>query len=532
MEGAFKGTAKSLGELYTYYARVGQTYPTLGKYVKYAIQRIGRQTHNYAASSKYVHQLSAAELMKEQRLLSEVFGVNLNLKGYSSKEDYKQIIDTLNNCLNLKKVYDRNIQLIKNTKGMKAVFSHYPTYFMHAFEAHWHEIKEKFNSQFPQHGVDAGVILKNILQQEFPVICEEGIRRMLDGPELETLKIDPSLRDAYKELLNFVGKIGQQGSIAQQIYQAYELDKIKEALIEEITGKNAWFNDPKKAFEITKGKIKENYHPRGGYSLEAIETAILSAVVSKIPNARGTVHHTGQLGAKADNILMFNIDTSLLEEAFEKAGRNRAEHITAFSRLGEKLKNLDDGFIVYSSDKNYSLNSSFYGYSVGKKANASVFINNLYQGSAQGNTLLGVINQLGAGAMAEGLNDGYELLLAQEVAFMLFDDYTTIGQADMSGRAIHMMNLNGIMVPLSAILSFLGDAIDSLDSNEIRKIVNVKITAPQILFKRNEDQFDWMEVNHATALDAWNAQRAHALENTKIEAHILRNFRQIVSNYL
>lgn len=109
MEGAFKGTAKSLGELYTYYARVGQTYPTLGKYVKYAIQRIGRQTHNYAASSKYVHQLSAAELMKEQRLLSEVFGVNLNLKGYSSKEDYKQIIDTLNNCLNLKKVYDRNI---------------------------------------------------------------------------------------------------------------------------------------------------------------------------------------------------------------------------------------------------------------------------------------------------------------------------------------------------------------------------------------------------------------------------------------
>ena len=91
------------------------------------------------------------------------------------------------------------------------------------------------------------------------------------------------------------------------------------------------------------------------------------------------------------------------------------------------------------------------------------------------------------------------------------------------------MNLNGIMMPLSAILSLLGDAIDKLDESEIRKIVNVSIKAPAIIFETDNDQRVWMESNNATAADAWNYQRANTLKNTTITAHILRNFKDIVS---
>jgi hypothetical protein len=74
------------------------------------------------------------------------------------------------------------------------------------------------------------------------------------------------------------------------------------------------------------------------------------------------------------------------------------------SDLGNKLEGIQDGFIVYSSDKNYTLNSKFGGFSVGSTgATAQAFISNMYKGdSYAGNSLLGAINQLGAGAMLEG----------------------------------------------------------------------------------------------------------------------------------
>jgi hypothetical protein len=47
------------------------------------------------------------------------------------------------------------------------------------------------------------------------------------------------------------------------------------------------------------------------------------------------------------------------------------------------------------------------------------------------------------------------------------------------------MNLNGIMMPMSVILTALADAIDSLETSGpegIRRIVSVNIKAPAILW--------------------------------------------------
>jgi hypothetical protein len=70
---------------------------------------------------------------------------------------------------------------------------------------------------------------------------------------------------------------------------------------------------------------------------------------------------------KADNILTLGIDSTLLEEAFERAGNNREKNIKALSELGDKISKLNDGFIVYSSDKNYTLNRGFSGFSAGQE---------------------------------------------------------------------------------------------------------------------------------------------------------------------
>ena len=89
--------------------------------------------------------------------------------------------------------------------------------------------------------------------------------------------------------------------------------------------------------------------------------------------------HSGSKGIKADNILTLSIDPTIVVEALESAGANRDENIKALSALGTKLSNLDDGFIVYSSDKNYSLNANFKGFDAGSTGtNAANFLNNVY----------------------------------------------------------------------------------------------------------------------------------------------------------
>jgi hypothetical protein len=56
-------------------------------------------------------------------------------------------------------------------------------------------------------------------------------------------------------------------------------------------------------------------HPRGGLSLEAIESAIFSMVASEAKD--GSSIHSGSKGIKADNILTLSIDPSIVVDTLE-----------------------------------------------------------------------------------------------------------------------------------------------------------------------------------------------------------------------
>ena len=530
----FKGHAKSLGEQYVFYQRLltdrdknGQLfYLNLGKYVSSTSYRILSQTKKYAADASAVRAQAQAEFSKEKMLLESKFQVKLSFNKYEGTAGFKEVIDALNACLNLKEVYQRNVQLIKNTK-MKGVFSWYPTYFMHAWEEKWPSIRDQFNRAFSKGG-EASVILGNILDKVMPDICVLGLQKMLDGPEVEHKSIDPQLKTAYSSLINQIGSVSQAGSMAQQIYQAYQLDELKKSLIENLKLENGKLY-AKNIKPKTKEIVSMQIHQRGGLSLEAIESAIFSQIGSQVKDAKSI--HSGSKGIKADNILTIGINPTIVAEALEEAGANRDENIQALSELGNKLSKLDDGFIIYSSDKNYTLNSDFSGFSAGSLGtSASDFLNNVYKTSTSVSTLIGAIQQLGDGAMLAHKEAEFENLLAQDVAYMLFDDFSTIGVvSENSGNAIHIMNLNGIMMPMSVILSMLADAIESVSKEEIRKLVSVNINAPAILYKEQKDQEEAFPGNsHA----AWEYQKQYALENTQITAKFLKNFKSFVQSIL
>lgn len=530
----FKGNAKSLSEQYVFYQRLktdrypnGQLiYPKLGQYVQNASLRILDQTRKYSADASAVRAQAQAEFAKEKALLQQKFGVAINFDYYRGSGDFKEIIDALNACLNLKEVYQRNIQVIKNTEGMKAVFSWYPTYFMKAWQEFWPRIKSNAEARFMKN-VPIGDALAEVLDRFMPQICERGIQLMFDGPEVESSLIDKNLKSAYAALIDQIGSIRTEGSVANQIYKAYQLDDLKESLTKEIEVKNKKIYAKQAKPKVT-SLISQSIHSRGGFTLEAVETAIFQMVASGVDG--GAAKHSGSKGIKADNILSFSIDPNLISSALENAGANREENIRALSELGNKMSNLDDGFIVYSSDKNYSLNKNFKGFNAGSTgANAAAFLNSLPNTTASVSTLIGAIQQLGSGAMLEGRNGEFEKLIAQDVAYMLFDDFTTIGNFSSGGNAIHIMNLNGIMMPLSVVLTLLADAIESINEDNIRRIVNVTIKAPAILYPSQDDQKDAFPNNpHA----AWEVQKQYALDNTQIIAKFMKDFKSLISALL
>ena len=217
----FKGHAKSLGDQYVFYQRLKTDgyYPRLSQYVSNASYRIYTQTKKYAADASAVRAQAQAEFAKEKMLLQQKFGVNIDFDYYRNQDDFKEIIEALNACLNLKEVYERNVQLIKNT-DMKGVFSWYPTYFMHAWQEYWPQIKSEFYQLFLS-GQEASSALNTVLDRLMPDICVLGIQKMLDGPEVEHASVDENLKTAYSSLISQIGDVSTAGSVAHQIYKAY-----------------------------------------------------------------------------------------------------------------------------------------------------------------------------------------------------------------------------------------------------------------------------------------------------------------------
>lgn len=530
----FKGTAKSLAELYVYYQRLSTDgyYPKLSEYVNYAATRIVGQTYRYSNDARAVRAMAQSEFKKEKTILSEAFGIKFDFDYYgdqkSDSRGIKEVVEAINSTLNLKQVYERNLALIKKTKGQKGVYSWFPTYFMKAWNKRQHAMLNKIEEEF-FHSRDLGESIEKVIDKEINDILLEGIALMLDGPEVENgiIKEHADLKDAYSSLLNYIGKIEDKGSVARRIYDAYEIDKLKQMMLQTIK------TDGIKASDFqwqTNQMIHKDIYQRGGLTLEAIEQAIMNQISKEV---NGKAIASGKKGVKADNIFSIGIDPEIIYEALEQSGRNRDENIEAFKELGQKLEGLNKGFIVYTSDKNYTLNKNFKGFGAGSLGvNALSFVKKIYGENAHTMTLVGTLHQLGDGAILEGKANAFEKLLAQEVAYMLFDDYATIGEADASGRSIHIMNLNGIMIPLSMILTLLADAIEEVENNDkfVRQIVDVRIHAEPIEFETQQEQRDWEFQNPDK--NAWEYQKELAIKQTNISAHFLKKFSNIVRQLL
>jgi len=505
----------------------------------------GRHLNQIRTISKNVEpyrRIAEAEKEKELALLREVFGQDLHIN-LQDKNDVKMLIDALNSVLNIKDVYERNLRTLELSKGgAKSVISFFPTYFLQVWGEQWEDIYSATCETFSKGGITVENALKKEINSRIDGITIEAIERMLSAKaEMKGMREYDKYNGAYRELLEAIRSVPKyRNEILERIRSIYQLDKISEDISNQLKGKGKAVTRSqisKKLKTSTKKPISVQSASRGGLTLEAIEKMIFNLVGDRVEVGRAV--HTGQIGnMKADNILTIGIDSGIIEEWLEEmaytSGSSRADNIERIRQLQELTQHADRGFIVYSSDKNYTLNQRFrdqFGFSAGSAISAQSFYDVTRNINKNARTFTGLLVNTISGAIMdnEGVRDHLANTIAEDIAAMLFDDYQTIGdfRGNTGARAIHIMNLGNIMIPLSVFLTMFANAVERAKSDP-EDFVKVAIMIPEIEFKTYSQQLEWQIRKGATPSDAWSYQRTQALQKTRISINFFREFRSFL----
>ena len=530
--------SKSLADMYVYYERLKEDgYVSLYNEVKNQLELQKGSLEELKKTSANLRRMGMVERQKELALLKQIFGQTINVD-LDDKASIKDFLDTFNQALNFKEIYQRNLQLLLTTDKKKSAISYFPTYFLQAWRAHKEIFIGKIIKEFEQTGTAIDILFENQLKEDMNLLVIDGIKRMFKAePELgEQAK---EFSDAYNNLIKGIGNLKQQGSFAQEIAKIYQLDKLSEnfrkAAREETKKRNG-----KSLLDLAYSKtfsdvVNQQMAQRGGITHEAIENLTIDILSKMKVNGKIKTYRSGSHNVKPDNIYTYDIDIKPIIEAFEeKMESGRAENIARAEKVNQYLKNVDKGFIIYSNAKNYQLSSDHFkrrGFSAGTTISAESYLEVMKNVNKNVRTFIGVMINTAKGAVGADadLHDLIVQNMAQDIAMMLFDDYETIGR-ELKGsgaRAIHVMNLNGIFIPLSFFFEILAKAIDEI-GRAPEGLVVANFTTPGIYYKTNMA----IQKDRENGISPWAFQKEKALKDTKISYYFLRDFRKILDKYL
>lgn len=198
----------------------------------------------------------------------------------------------------------------------------------------------------------------------------------------------------------------------------------------------------------------------------------------------------------------------------------------------EYLSKLDETFIVYQSTKSYTLSESFRGFSSGgarKLSAAADFIAESDPAMASRvGSYLNVAYNTGAGTIFSSrrgeVQEQFKGALMASAANMLFDDWVTIGHAQTSGaQAIHALAIEGVNIPLSALLNATGQAM-AQSLKDMESFIRVTVTLPGPATKY-ASSFEEAWAN-------WSQEAARVQSQSTFHVKFLSNFKSIISQWL
>ena len=521
---------KSLAQGYVFYERLKEeSDPELQNLYNTALHGVQQYTNFYQAPdlnrvSSHLLGMAQNELAKEQRALMSLFDIDLQLN-LDDPAAIQQLIEAFNKTINLKSAYERNVERIKTAVSKKQinVASFYDTYFIKFWKQKQDWVFSEIQKVFEP--TDAGMErVAQTLEQCLEEIVRLSLKDMLSSAK-DTGK-NRSDGSGYEDLLAIFDSYSGTNSLTQRIYNAYKMDNIKNYIMQEISNSGINLNGNNLMGQVS-SMVSKSRFSKGGLTLEYLENYISSALLSgTIQNegvkisVKGGSTHSGSSQMKADNIMTFDIDLSIIERAIETISSqqtSRENIVREINNLTTQLADIHSGFIIYSSAKNYTMSKSFEGFSAGSPVSVATMRN-----ITNDKTKMGAILQTIDGAVGKEAREDIKFSIAEDIAYYLFDDFATLGSDSQTGAtALHLFDLDGIYVPLSVLLHKIARAIES-----VRKVptslINVSIITPsKILYEKNSSQ----------PTDAWAQQREDAVNNTKISIHFFKDFFNMIKSF-
>ena len=392
--------------------------------------------------------------------------------------------------------------------------------------------------------------------------------------ELDNI-VNKSIRQAFKKMLTEVtsAKNKELYGDSEQWKQVYEISQqiehFNDYFVEMIRSKID-FSRIKNIFQNEAVNIQKKSHrgirkvidsPEGlnlksesksrsiGGSVEEYLMNILNSIgagASKASSSGSRVFTSEKI--KTDNVTLFNYEATidstqmsqnlvdlLNQELYNATSINNAAQIMD-SFYEKYLSQLDNSFIVYGSTKSYSMSDSFKGFSAGTSRKLSeaqaVLAEAGVSNSSSVEDYINVAYNTGSGAYFSGrraeVEENLKVALMSAAAHLLFDDWVSIGESPKGGaKAIHVLQLEGINLPLSVFLEASGRAMIEATS-DIEAMVKVNIKLPGTINYQNP-----MKVGHKSeVLAAWEAQANQAKNESTFSMHFLMNFKSIVSQWI
>ncbi len=500
-----------------------------------------------ASNGSRIITMAQAELAKEQAFLQQVFGVALKID-FRQPGAIKMLIETINACLNLKEIYERNRDLIKaiNADGsaQKGVFSYFPEYILQAFREFQENIKNDIIKAV-KNGSNSNDATKKFLNLYFDTkIIPLAIEKMFTVADVEKSGMD-KYKNAYKDFYRGLSMLPNNPYTAQ-LKSAWHIDELINELTEAIVNSKGTRGmsqklSQKRGGELAKLIRKHQVAYGEGVSLENMNENIQAMVSAGLtgtiignknfkikiqPQNNSAIQNLGQLNARPDGGVTYGVSTTSIETILGNSQfANRKEAVNAFNRVGKYLEKLKKGSIVYTNAKNYSLNDNFRsrgGFSAGESMSLETLESALSNVVNNVQELEAIILNAGKGAINDGNLGDASLEISKAIAYALFDDWDYIGQLPKGGGfALHVFNLNGILIPLSTFLYGFGRAIEQATMNPTSFVKAQIHTAT----------YDTSDAG-SYGMYFWTRNPIRGKNGTTISFNFLKDFTSLIAQYL
>ena len=482
------------------------------------------------------------EAQKDIKLLNTYFGGNYSLDDVYDKQFGKELTIALNEALNLKDIFQRNYDRIVNEKGdgraaKVTISSVMESYVITEIRNSWPTICNHILNRLAESNGEYSIA--KAVEEEFnsPYI-EKVIGRALDKA-LASPTWTGGTDNPFKELVDYLNAHkDRRNYIIAKMWQYLGIDKLKQNMIENITNseqlknfKNSRKNSKVNLTTSIKGGVQQ------GLMAEALSQVISEASIKlNTGNSKFTTEQVGSIGAKPDVVVGFqlNVDTItgiMTNNRFN--GADREMNRKRFIEVNEHLKRLNKGMIIYSNVKDYALGQNFKrrgGFSTGGDMKLDTYANIMKKTKAS--EFIGAI----ANAMDEAVfgdekhRQAILEMITQDMANFLFDDVFTVGKEMTDGAtAIHLMNLDGVYIPVSYLLLLLAEAFEQEDKKNYRDIFYPTIRYTKILYPHGGEGH---EGDNKWTYDDWLKQRNDALNKITIGATFARSFVDIVKELM